>query len=294
VKKPVTDTVIFNHLLGNRPYGVYLLMQDKIGAIATDFDTQNRLAPIEFVSSAKHYGLDAYIERSKSKGYHVWIFFENRCVLAQKARLVVRHILEEIEYPETEIFPKQDKLDENNKFGNFINTPLFGSFVPMGRTVFLNPATFKPYSEQWAFLDSIKKAPESLLDEIIELNSINTIEDNCKIHTPSPALSNCYGLPPCALRILTEGVEKYQRVSCFRLAVHLKRIGIPHELVEIILKWWSLKNSPKNGKRIITKNEIIQQTKYAFNKSYCGYGCQSEAIRHFCDQNCPVNKLKKK
>jgi hypothetical protein len=289
VKKPVTDKVILNHLLGKKPYGVYLLVRDRIGAIATDFDTKNRLAPIEFVSSAKHYGLDAYIERSKSKGYHVWIFFEYRGVLAHKARLVVHHILEEIEYPETEIFPKQDKLDKNSRFGNFINAPLFGSLVPKGRTVFLNPASFKPYSEQWTFLDSVKKVPESFLDEIIELNSITTIKDNCKIPTPSPALSNCYGLPPCALKMLSEGVEKYQRVSCFRLAVHFKRIGIPYELAEIILNWWAQKNKPVNGKRRITDREITQQTKYAFKRNYQGYGCQTEALRAFCVPTCRIN-----
>ena len=114
---------------GKRPYGVYLLVKDKIRAITSDFDIENPLIPMEFFSAAKHYRLDAYIERSKSKGYHVWIFFEKGGILAQKARLIVRHILEEIEYPDTETFPKQDTLIGNRRFGNFINAPLFFGFV---------------------------------------------------------------------------------------------------------------------------------------------------------------------
>jgi len=143
--------VILNHLLGKRPYGVYLLVKDNIRAIASDFDTENRLTPTEFVFSAKHYGLDAYIERSKSKGYHVWIFFEKEGVLAHKARLVVRHILDETEHSETEIFPKQDSLNNNTQCGNFINAPLFGKLVPRGKTVFIDRHTFEPYLLQDVF-----------------------------------------------------------------------------------------------------------------------------------------------
>ena len=43
---------------------------------------------IEFVGKARHYGLAVYIERSKSKGFHVWAFFPEPGVLAWKARRV--------------------------------------------------------------------------------------------------------------------------------------------------------------------------------------------------------------
>ena len=183
VKKPVTDKVILNHLLGKRPYGAYLLVKDKIRAIVSDFDTDNRLTPMEFISSAKHYGLEAYIERSKSKGYHVWVFFEKDGVQASKARMVVQHILEEIEHPSTEIFPKQDRLNNNTQCGNFINAPLFGKLVPMGKTVFIDPHTFEPYTDQWKFLGSVKKISESVLDNIIELNDLSGESTNFPKHS---------------------------------------------------------------------------------------------------------------
>jgi len=292
IKKPVTDKVILNHLLGKRPYGVYLLVKDKIRAIASDFDLQNRLAPMEFVSSAKHYGLDAYIERSKSKGYHVWIFFENGGVLARKARLVVRHILEEIEHIETEIFPKQDQIDESECFGNFINAPLFGSLVPKGRTVFINPTTFKPYTDQWDFLKSVSRYNEQVLDDITELNNLDQQEyDNLPINKNVGHTLLYFGLPICAQKIIQNGVTRFQRDSAFRLAVHLKRIGFPIDVNIAVLLAWSKKNQPENNKRVITEKEIIKQTEYVYHKSYRGYGCQSEAVRHFCDIKCPLNKM---
>ena len=93
--------------------------------------------------------------------------------------------------------------------------------------------------------------------------------------------------------MLNNGVKQYQRVSCFRLSVHLKRLGLPYDLAVTALKAWAQKNQPESDKRIITEQEIIQQTSYAFSTSYRGYGCSSMAVTPFCDQDCPVNKLRK-
>ena len=137
VKEQVTNEVLLAHLTGKQSYGVYLLVKDRTRAIAVDFDTKDRTAPSDFVARAKHYGLSAYIECSKSKGHHVWIFFDEHGVPALKARLVVQHILEEIEQSQTEIFPKQAQLGGDMHYGNFINAPLFGSRVLEGKTAFV-------------------------------------------------------------------------------------------------------------------------------------------------------------
>ena len=136
VKKPVTDPVILSHLKGVQPFGVYLLVKDRTKAIAVDFDDDDGNPPLEFLARAKHYGIPVYIERSKSKGFHTWIFFEKEGVKASKARLVVKSILEEFDHHDTEVFPKQDFLNGDRLYGNFINTPLFGRLVSQGRTVF--------------------------------------------------------------------------------------------------------------------------------------------------------------
>jgi hypothetical protein len=290
MKEPVTNDTILAHLKGKHPYGVYLLNGDSIEAIAADFDNSDPLPPIEFVNAAQHYRMPTYIETSKSKGFHVWIFFNKNGVKASKARLVVKHILEEIEHPQTEIFPKQDSLDERASFGNFINAPLFGALVPLGKTVFVDPYTLDPYPDQWAFLETVERVEEKVLDEIIELNGLSLSRT-----PPAPSHGdlknggrNRFGLPICAQKMLQDGVSKYQRISCFRLAVHLKRLGLPYDVAVATLKTWSLKNSPEGGRRVITEQEIIDQTKCAFNKDYRGYGCDSEAVAPFCHSDCPI------
>ena len=291
VKEPVTEAVIMAHLAGRQPYGIYLLVKDRTRAIVVDFDTRDTLPPMEFVARATHYGMSAYIERSKSKGHHVWIFFEKKGVLAVKARLVVRHILHEIDQTNTEVFPKQDALGTGAKYGNFINLPLYGRLVPRGKTVFVDPVTFEPYPDQWEFLESACRIQESTLDEIIDLNGLETSSINRSLDSRSEGgQSSRFGLPPCAQRMLQNGVSQYQRVSCFRLAVHLKRLGLPYDVAVAALKTWALKNKPINGKGVILEKEIRSQTSCAYEKSYVGYGCESPAVKPFCDPSCALKR----
>jgi len=289
VKQKVNNDVILRHLSGKKPYGFYPLFGNKTRVIVMDFDTRNRLDPMEFLNASKHYGLSPYIERSKSKGYHVWIFFEEDGVLALKPRLVVKLILEEIEKTATEIFPKQDATICSVLYGSFINAPLFGILVPNGKTVFIDPYTFKPYPNQWEFLESVHRHKESHLDYIIELNNLTPVSAvSPAVEHPTIKKHSWFCFPICTQKMLASGVTHYQRVSCFRLAVHLKRLGLPHDAAIAVLKVWAQKNRPQIGKQIISESEIIAQTLYAYAKDYRGYGCNSEAVAPFCEPDCPV------
>ena len=289
VKAPVTDQIILAHLRGMQPYGVYLLVGDRTRAVAVDFDDEDLNPPIEWVSAAHHYGISAYIERSKSKGYHVWVFFTEPGVLAWKARVVMRHILTEIGRPHTEVFPKQDTLGAGVSFGNFIYAPLFGLLVPKGRTVFLDPNDpSKPAPDQWGLLEQVRTVGEEILDDIIAVNDLTAGPVESPATGPSEGAPRTLGIPPCAQRLLAEGVRENQRVSCFRLAVDLKRAGLPYDLAVAALMSWSLKNRPLNGKRIITPSEIVAQAESAYQRDYRGCGCEEPAVQVFCDPVCPV------
>lgn len=152
VKAPVTDQVMLQHLKGTQPFGVYLLTGELTRAAVADFDEDGIWAPRHLYLQAGHHGLACHIERSKRKGWHVWFFFAAAGVPARKARLVLRFLLNEIDQPRTEIFPKADLL-KPGMYGNFINSPLFGKLVPQGRTVFVDALhEFKPYPDQWDVL----------------------------------------------------------------------------------------------------------------------------------------------
>ncbi len=294
VKHPVTDRVILAHLQGKQPYGVYLLVGDRTRAVVADFDVDDLEQPMEFLASAERYGLAAYIERSKSKGYHAWMFLDEVGVSAAKARLVVRHILEEIGQPNTEVFPKHDRLDTRTTYGNYIYAPLFGALVPQGRTVFLDQCHgLTSSADQWQFLEEVVRVKEEQLDEIIEINELTRpavappVPDADR-STVRPEKS--FGLPPCAQRMLAEGVTDYQRVSCFRLAVHLKNSGMPQDLAVSTLLAWAAKNHPNDRKRVITTDEVIEQTDSAYFKPYRGCGCGDPAVARFCAPHCPVHR----
>ena len=291
VKKLVTDEVILAHLKGQQSYGVYLLTGDQTKALAVDFDQDQLALPVSFLEAAREQDLPTYIERSKSKGYHVWMFFESP-VLAYKARRVVQSILTDMGQSQTEIFPKQDALAEGVLYGNFINAPLFGALVPKGRTVFVDPEDpSRMYPDQWKLLDNLHRISEDKLNVIIkgeDLDQQNTPIINAEFEVCNEIDSDTlpFGLPACIRRILAEGVDSNQRVACFRVAVQLKRNGMPYDLAMVVLNAWAKKNRPQNGKRIITEKEIAYQAKCAYENTYRSVGCEDPAIAAYCDPHC--------
>jgi len=293
IKGKVTDKIIENHLMGKQPYGFYQLIGDKTNVGIADFDDLDPRPPIEFIKRAKHYGLSAYLEKSKSKGYHVWLFFPDDGVAARKLRIVMKFILQEIDSPNTEVFPKQDSITNNGPYGNFINAPLFGKCTSKNKTLFVHhDFKLRPYQDQWEFLRSIKKNKIEILDSIISDN--NLINEVVKQETFSVTnSSNNYGLPICAQKILKHGVTFDQRIACFRLALNLKRIGLPLDICLGALLNWKQKNNPIEGKRTITREEIIEQTKWVYSKDYKGYGCDEPIIKSFCNSKCPLYKYLK-
>jgi hypothetical protein len=88
--------------------------------------------------------------------------------------------------------------------------------------------------------------------------------------------------------MLTEGVTDYQRVACFRLAVHLKLAGYAYNQVLGILGAWASRNRPNSGKSIIRDSEIHAQARCAYKRSYRGMGCEDPAVMPFCDSSCPL------
>lgn len=138
VKEPVTADVVRAHLEGKRRLGIYMLVGWRTSFLAVDFDMDDLHAALDFIAAARHYGLPCHLEVSKRRGWHAWAFASDQGGLpAAKARLVARHILEEIGEPGTEVFPKQDALDESTSYGNFIYLPLFGGLTAVpDRTVF--------------------------------------------------------------------------------------------------------------------------------------------------------------
>jgi hypothetical protein len=294
VKAAVTDAVLLAHLRGQRPYGVYLLEGSVTRAVVADFDQDCPDTVRALVAKAGEWGLTGYIERSKSKGHHCWFFANDPGVDAAKGRLVMRHLLRAIGSDSVEVFPKQDRLPDGTGYGNFINAPLFGRLVPEGRTVFVDPTSMVPFPDQWSVLEGASVVTDEQLTTVIETRGLTPIipRSEAVIPQPGPGPSGALrsSLPPCARRMLDDGVTDNQRVCCFRLAVHMNRIGLPFDIAVPALQAWARKNQPRDGKEVISDAEVVEQVTCAFRKAYRGFGCQEPAVVLYCSPECPLSR----
>ena len=116
----------------------------------------------------------AVLERSRSgNGGHIWVFFL-KPVSAVSARKLGSLLLTDTMNHRPEIgmdsydrlFPSQDTLPKGG-FGNLIALPLQKGPREKQNSVFVD-ANLNPYPDQWAFLSSIEKIPQSSLEEILK------------------------------------------------------------------------------------------------------------------------------
>jgi len=184
----LTGETIRNHLTGFTPakkgwknpvpfvLGIYpLLSDDTCSFLAIDFDKKTWQEDAKaFMDTCELEGIPAALERSRSgNGAHVWIFFE-KSVLAAKARKLGSFLMTRTLDRRPEIgldsfdrfFPNQDTLPKGG-FGNLIALPLQKAAREKNHSMFLDRDMI-PYTDQWAFLASIKRLDEHKLDALVQ------------------------------------------------------------------------------------------------------------------------------
>lgn len=161
--KPLTDTVIYDHLAGEHTVGVYpLLEDDTCYFLAVDFDEAEWQDDARaFHQSCEELGVPVALEISRSgQGAHAWVFFASRIPARDARRLGTAIIsytcartrqLKLTSYDR--LFPNQDVMPKGG-FGNLIALPLQKRPREQGHSVFVD-AALCPYPDQWAFLASI-------------------------------------------------------------------------------------------------------------------------------------------
>jgi hypothetical protein len=160
-RNPLNNDVLAAHLAGKYRVGTYLLSPDGFTPfLVIDVDVRNPELVRKILKRLRKRGVSAYVERSKVKGYHVWIFF-NKPVLAWRARSFGRLVIKGLESPKIELFPKQDSVRDEG-LGNCIFLPLYGRDVTHGRTVFVD-RDFQPIQKQLSLLRTVNKVPRKLI-----------------------------------------------------------------------------------------------------------------------------------
>src|ERR1700733_5295996 len=163
VREPLSDKVLAAHFAGECRAGTYLIKLDgKTPFLALDVDVQKKKLVKRILKRLRKRKVKAYVERSKSKGFHIWIFFD-KPLRAIKPRQYAKLLLRGLDASKIEVFPKQDEVREGG-LGNCIWLPLFGRDVSEDRTVFLD-RHFAPLDNQWSLLQSIRRTPRKLIIE---------------------------------------------------------------------------------------------------------------------------------
>lgn len=128
-KAPVTRESYQAHLEGRRypasSLGIYPLTDDGMVVWgAADMDLGDEASAWAVVDKLATYGARAYVEVSKSKGHHVWVFFTSPTPAYAVRRLLKRATMEA--GVACEIFPKQDNTSAETPFGNYLHLPYYG------------------------------------------------------------------------------------------------------------------------------------------------------------------------
>lgn len=191
------------HLLGTREIGTYPVTDDgqcRWGCIDIDDDDFTKAKAAWLVWN--HYGISAWIERSRSKGWHIWTFAKD-WIPATVMREAGEWVCTVAELGKQEINPKNDApWKTKNGLVNTVRLPYSGKANP-GRMTVVNETTLDPISVgEWVELanrsSNSKDAIAHLQQDYIKSRSVQA---NASSHSHSDATVRPIG----SARSLTNG-----------------------------------------------------------------------------------------
>jgi len=126
VKEPLTTDIFAGHLTGmTLPIGVYPIVPLRGGFHVvwgcSDIDIEALPMARRIQHALEAAGIVSWVERSRSKGYHVWVFAAGLVPASDMRRmLLLAHQVAEV--PAREVNPKQEVLTGGN-YGNYVRLP---------------------------------------------------------------------------------------------------------------------------------------------------------------------------
>lgn len=126
IYQPVTIETYENHLTGIEPIGIYPIQHSADGLLRVqwgccDIDTGDWSEAYMLATALQGMGLVPHVERSRSKGWHIWVF-ANYPAEAWQMRRALKVAYAAIDLPAKEANPKQEQL-RRNQLGNYVRLP---------------------------------------------------------------------------------------------------------------------------------------------------------------------------
>jgi hypothetical protein len=186
VYSTLTDEVIWKHLEGEQQLILIMLREEGIRFGACDFDKGTVFEDAKAVHDLSwSYGLPCYIANSRSKGYHVYWFFDT-FVPAHHFNSFIRHIYMELGFTDRymsnpalglpEVFPKQT-VYSNTATGNGIRVPMMITQMRQGRNCWVSKEDGSPvpFDKQWEFLENTKFVQAEIFERILKEKEIEIL-----------------------------------------------------------------------------------------------------------------------
>jgi len=236
-----------SHLKGQKSLGIYPLLDDGTCPwIAADLDQpgsapwhngpDDAMPALSLMESLGYYGVNQgiYLEKTKSKGWRIWLFF-SAPVPAKHARRLFHSALAKSGLPlSIEVFPKQDfacKPTPSNPFpvGNYVHLPYFGGGPsgPRRGRVFVDAKTLAPIPLE-KFLAHLPVFPADALPLVIE--NLPKAETNQKLGHTREEITSMLSQPVAVGE---------RRPTLVKLAGYLRYRGIPKQVAIVLLLPWA-------------------------------------------------------
>lgn len=172
VKEPLTHDVFKQHLEGVQAIGVYPMVPiNNVHHVVwgcSDIDIEDLAGARKIQSALSAVKVVSFVERSRSKGYHVWVFAEE-VVPASDMRRMLLCAHQVAEYPAREVNPKQETL-ATGQYGNYVRLPYFNAedMTDSHRRI-LNEHNEPMSLQDFVELAVVSKTPTNIISELAKL-----------------------------------------------------------------------------------------------------------------------------
>ena len=224
MREPVTPQLYEDHLAGVASLGVVPIRTDNsVMWFAIDVDTyDNSDLHADLLRKVAANALPLVMTKSKSGGAHLWCFLTHP-MKAKDARHVAKQYLQILGLPAvTEIFPKQDEVDEKN-VGSWINLPYFGD-TRIGVILDTEGQVFDMAHGVEQFVEEANDTAIDPTDLLHDAEEVHTVTDGSDA-------------PPCIDVMEADGVPEGGRDNTLtHVAVYLKK-KFPDDWQEQLMEW---------------------------------------------------------